>query len=594
MTPQQLYGDLLRRRTSPEARRFRFGRGEMQIHFALSEPPRLAGRRAARPHGDRPPDAGSRRRLARGERGRARAAARRGDRRRRPADGGRPVARAGGPLDPLGPAPGGAVAAEGRRRRRARYRRRHVDRGAARALRRPDPGADRRACAELRVVDPPARRRSRPPTSTPRTRTCPAATSTPARARSTRTSSGGRGPGCPATARRVDGLWHIGASTHPGPGARRRLGHARREGAAAADARRADAHGEINTIREVSAPTAYETLRTKLGEIHDIVKSASLLGWDQQVLMPSRGAEARAYQLGTLGKLAHELFVSDEIGSLLEELRSVRGEPRLRLARREPDPRRAPRLREGGSRAARAVGGDHARRARSRFGVWVEARANSDYESFRPWLEQLVELKHRYVECYPPADELYDTLLDDYEQGMKAADVRAIFDRLKEVLIPLVEAAAPAATPQVKGTFPARRPATAVARDREALRLRRDRLAARHRAAPVRAVARDAGHPHHDARAGGLARRALRRDARVRPRPVRGRRRSGVRAHAARARRVARPARVAVATVGEPRRPLAPVLELVLSAPAGDVPRSARLGRRGDGGSARSTTYAAG
>ena len=45
-------------------------------------------------------------------------------------------------------------------------------------------------------------------------------------------------------------------------------------------------------------PRAYGTLRTKLGEIHDIVKSASLLGWDQQVLMPSRGSEARAYQLG--------------------------------------------------------------------------------------------------------------------------------------------------------------------------------------------------------------------------------------------------------------------------------------------------------
>ena len=40
-------------------------------------------------------------------------------------------------------------------------------------------------------------------------------------------------------------------------------------------------------------PGAYDTLRTKLGEIHDIVKSASLLGWDQQVLMPSRGSEAR-------------------------------------------------------------------------------------------------------------------------------------------------------------------------------------------------------------------------------------------------------------------------------------------------------------
>ena len=38
--------------------------------------------------------------------------------------------------------------------------------------------------------------------------------------------------------------------------------------------------------------------------------------------MPSRGGEARSYQLATLGKVAHESFISDEIGSLLEELRS--------------------------------------------------------------------------------------------------------------------------------------------------------------------------------------------------------------------------------------------------------------------------------
>jgi phytoene dehydrogenase-like protein len=42
VTPQQLYGDLLGTDV-PEARRFRFGRGEMQIHFALSEPPSWTG-----------------------------------------------------------------------------------------------------------------------------------------------------------------------------------------------------------------------------------------------------------------------------------------------------------------------------------------------------------------------------------------------------------------------------------------------------------------------------------------------------------------------------------------------------------------------
>src|SRR5262249_53903070 len=39
VTPTQLYGDLL----GGEAPPFRYGRSEMQIHFALSEPPRWAG-----------------------------------------------------------------------------------------------------------------------------------------------------------------------------------------------------------------------------------------------------------------------------------------------------------------------------------------------------------------------------------------------------------------------------------------------------------------------------------------------------------------------------------------------------------------------
>ncbi|HEY8773263.1 MAG TPA: NAD(P)/FAD-dependent oxidoreductase, partial [Gaiellaceae bacterium] len=44
VTPQQLYGELLGGGGPvEEARRFRFGRGGMQIHFALSEPPRWQG-----------------------------------------------------------------------------------------------------------------------------------------------------------------------------------------------------------------------------------------------------------------------------------------------------------------------------------------------------------------------------------------------------------------------------------------------------------------------------------------------------------------------------------------------------------------------
>ena len=231
-------------------------------------------------------------------------------------------------------------------------------------------------------------------------------------------------PGLPGHRTHVDGLWHIGASTHPGPGLGAGSGTlVAKELLRPTLAQRLRA-SEINTIRGVSAPPAFETLRTKLGEIHDLVKAGSLLGWDQQTMMPPRGARRRAHQLGTIGKLAHESFVSDEIGTLLDELRPYEESldadsfeaSLIRVARNdyEKSVRVPPELSARRSRA----------RARARSTSGSRRAQKSDYELFRPWLEQLVELKHRYVECFPPADELYDTLLDDYEQGMKAAEVR--------------------------------------------------------------------------------------------------------------------------------------------------------------------------
>ncbi|MCL4271721.1 MAG: carboxypeptidase M32, partial [Anaerolineales bacterium] len=55
-----------------------------------------------------------------------------------------------------------------------------------------------------------------------------------------------------------------------------------------------------------------------VGEVSDLGRAASVLGWDQQVNMPPGGGEARGQQLATLGKLAQEKFTSDEMGQLLE------------------------------------------------------------------------------------------------------------------------------------------------------------------------------------------------------------------------------------------------------------------------------------
>jgi carboxypeptidase Taq len=60
-------------------------------------------------------------------------------------------------------------------------------------------------------------------------------------------------------------------------------------------------------------------LRGLLGVVSDIGYAAAVLGWDQQTYMPPGGAGARAMQLATLSRLAHEHFVSEELQDALEK-----------------------------------------------------------------------------------------------------------------------------------------------------------------------------------------------------------------------------------------------------------------------------------
>ena len=207
-----------RRRTcASAARRFRYGRGEMQIHIAMNELPRWRGdeRLARTPLLHLTPGLdGVSRAVNEADRGLlpAEATIALGQPMTR-----RPVARAGRLLGALGAAAGAAAEAEGRRRGRDRRRRRHLDGGAARGVRRPDRRADRPPHRESRARDDRARRHVARPTWRRRTRTGSAATSTPARARSTRTCSSAPPPRRRGTRRRSSGSGTSARARIPAP-----------------------------------------------------------------------------------------------------------------------------------------------------------------------------------------------------------------------------------------------------------------------------------------------------------------------------------------------------------------------------------------
>ncbi len=63
-----------------------------------------------------------------------------------------------------------------------------------------------------------------------------------------------------------------------------------------------------------------DQLKVLLAEVVDLKSAQAVLSWDQETFMPPGGALGRGYQLGTLAKIAHEKFTSDEVGQLLEDL----------------------------------------------------------------------------------------------------------------------------------------------------------------------------------------------------------------------------------------------------------------------------------
>jgi carboxypeptidase Taq len=188
-----------------------------------------------------------------------------------------------------------------------------------------------------------------------------------------------------------------------------------------------------------STEPAFIELRERLARLSDLGRIGRVLGWDQQVIMPPGGAAARAEQLGTLGRLAHEQLIDDGVGRLLDQLRDYEeSQPHesfeaslLRVARRDY---------EKAKRVPPSLSADMARAASLGHQAWLEARAASDFARFLPALERNLELKHRYIECFEQADEDYDVLLDDYEPEMTTAEVRQVFERLKEELVPLIAA----------------------------------------------------------------------------------------------------------------------------------------------------------
>ena len=184
--------------------------------------------------------------------------------------------------------------------------------------------------------------------------------------------------------------------------------------------------------------TDLEKLRERTAELADLECVQMLLGWDQQVMMPSEGAEARSQQLGTVARLNHELARDEQLGRWLDGLDRLDGSGLdgvdadiVRLARRDWE--RARRVPDELAAELASAGAEGQQR-------WQQARAADDFSMFAPALERNVTLAREYGALVADDGHTpYEGLLGDYDFGVRADDLRTLFGALADGLLALVE-----------------------------------------------------------------------------------------------------------------------------------------------------------
>jgi carboxypeptidase Taq len=178
-------------------------------------------------------------------------------------------------------------------------------------------------------------------------------------------------------------------------------------------------------------------LRRRLAEVSDLNYAGAVLGWDQATYMPPGGAAARARQGATLSRLAHEKMTDPELGRLLDGLaKHTESFPRdsddaalIRVTRRDYD-------------KATRVPADFVERwsemGSASYDAWTRARPANDFATMRPYLEKALDFSRKYADYLGPYEHVGDPLIDNLDEGMTVASVRALFTELRTALVPIV------------------------------------------------------------------------------------------------------------------------------------------------------------
>ena len=181
--------------------------------------------------------------------------------------------------------------------------------------------------------------------------------------------------------------------------------------------------------------------------IADVRHAGAVLQWDQETYLPAQGAHFRGQQISTLSELAHQLFIDDKLGQLLQELMSKDDLTATQKRNVELTLEDYTKAKKYSSLFVRQM----AEQVAKTYHAWIEARRQNDFKPFSPHLQALVTLKKEESEILGYTHHPYNAHLNEYEKGATVHLLDKTFSALLPDLKALLDKIA--AQPQVDDSF---------------------------------------------------------------------------------------------------------------------------------------------
>ncbi len=181
-----------------------------------------------------------------------------------------------------------------------------------------------------------------------------------------------------------------------------------------------------------------EELQAYLHKMNQYERVVTLLYWDMRTTAPKNGFEGHTDALTHFSTEQFQMSTSEELSTLLDELAAPEEFEQLddmwkfvvkRMKRELDRNKRIPTDVFERSVKAQAESAN----------AWEEAKNASDYSIFAPHLKNMIEITKEIAGYTDPGKDVYDALLNQYEEGMDSATIDQIFGELKTELIPLVQ-----------------------------------------------------------------------------------------------------------------------------------------------------------